>query len=96
MSAASLIATHMNAPYGRILSAQDVVASLQSGHLSASTGHANDLLAALFIEVEPSLILQCAAQESVSLEAVNQLYAQTLGLGGMKSPAWEEAAGAMD
>lgn len=96
MSAASLIATHMNAPYGQIVSAQDVVASLQCGHLSGSTGDANDLLAALFIEVEPSLILQCAAQESVSLKAVNQLYAETLGRGGIKSLAWEEAVGALD
>jgi hypothetical protein len=78
------------------VSAQDVVISMQRGHLSASTASANDILAAMFTEVEPSLILQCAAQESVCLEAVNQLYAETLGLGGMKSPAWEDAVGALD
>ncbi|CAB5713652.1 Uncharacterised protein [Delftia tsuruhatensis] len=96
MSAASLIATHMNAPYGRVLSAQDVVVSLQQGHLSAACGDANDILAMLFTEVDPSLILQCAAQENVPLASVNRLYEETLCLGGMKSAAWEQTVGALD
>lgn len=60
MSAASLIATHLNAPYGKTVSAWDVAASLKAGCLSASSKEANSLLEALFIEVAPDLILKCA------------------------------------
>ena len=92
MSAASLIATHLNAPYGEIVSADDVIASLKSGHLSASTKEANGILEALFTEVPPDLILKCADQVQAPLESVNHLYQVTLTLGLMRSQAWEDAA----
>lgn len=94
MSAASMIATHMNAPYGRIVSAQDVVTSMLNGHLCASTKDANEILAALFVEVDPSLILSCATQVKAPLKSVNQLYNETLSMGLMQNPAWEEAVSA--
>ena len=58
MSAASLIATHLNAPYGKIVSARDVIASLRSGHFAAASEEANGILEALFTEVSPDLILR--------------------------------------
>ena len=92
MSAASLIATHMNAPYGRIVSAEDVVASFKSGVFAASSKEANDILEALFIEVSPDLILKCAEQIQVPVEMVNHLYQAALDRGLMHSHAWENAA----
>lgn len=92
MSGASLIANHMNVPYGPIVSPSDVVASFRNGCLSASNETANAILAALFNEVEPSLILRCAKEVSASLETLNCLYSQTLSLGLMPSPEWEAAA----
>ncbi len=91
MSAASLIATHMNAPYGKIVSAGDVVASLESGHLSASTKEANGILEALFTEVPPDLILKCADQVQAPLAMVNHLYQVTLDLCLMHSQEWKDA-----
>ena len=95
MSAASLIATHMNAPYGRIVSERDVVTSMQCGRLSASNKASNAILAALFIEVAPDLILRCAKQEQVTLQALEQLYKETLSLGLVPVPDWEKAVGAI-
>lgn len=91
MSAASLIATHLNAPYGKIVSALDVMTSLKSGCLSASSKEAESLLQALFIEVSPDLIFKCADEINASLQMVNCLYQETLDLGLMPSQAWEDA-----
>lgn len=91
MSAASLIATHLNAPYGKIVSAGDVIASLKSGQFAAASKEANGILEALFIEVSPDLILKCADQVDAPLDKVNDLYQMTLALGFMRSPNWEDA-----
>lgn len=89
MSAASLIANHMNAPYGHIVSAGDVAASFVNGFLAGHSNEANGILAPFFNEIEPSLILRCAREVDAPLEKVNALYQQTLKLGFMASPAWE-------
>lgn len=86
-----MIATHLNVPYGRIVNAHDVALSLTLGRLSASTKEANAILSALFIETAPRLILRCAREEGASLDAVRQLYQETLAQGEMRSPEWESA-----
>lgn len=91
MSAASLISGHLNAPYGRIVCEQDVIESLKNGCLSAKTKAANDILAALFLEVSPSLILRCVREISASQEAVENLYSQSVQLTCLRYMAWEEA-----
>ncbi len=91
MSGASLIANHMNVPYGRIVSAGDVAASFINGYLAGHSKEVNGILAPFFNEIEPSLILRCAREVHAPLEKVNALYQQTLKLGFMPSPAWEEA-----
>jgi hypothetical protein len=95
MSVAQLIATHMNAPYGRVVSAADVVASLHAGHLCAASKAANEILSALFVEVEPRLILRCAAQEQVAASKVQKLYEDTVRVGLMPVPEWEKTMGAL-
>lgn len=91
MPAAALIATHLNAPYGRIVSARDVALSLTSGRLSASTKEANDILSGLFVEVEPRLILRCAREEGAGPDEVKRLYQETVHGGCMRVPDWEKA-----
>ena len=91
LSAARLIAAHMNAPYGQIVSAADVVASLKSGHFAASTKEANGILEALFTEISPDLIMKCAEQIQAPLEMVNRLYHASLSLGIMRSQEWEDS-----
>lgn len=89
-----MIATHMNAPYGKIVSAQDVVASLENGRLTAANATSNAILEALFTEVTPGLILKCAQENNVPLAQVQALYKQTLTLGLRPSRRWEAAVGA--
>jgi len=42
---------------------------------------ANGVLAPLFKEIDPSLILRCSHEVNTSLDMVNSLYAHTLSLG---------------
>ena len=85
-----MIATHMNAPYGKIVSESDVVASFKNGHLSASSDQANAILEALFTEVPAELIMRCAQELSVPLETVNALYLHALSGLPLRSHDWEE------
>lgn len=66
-------------------------ASLRSGHFAAASEEANGILEALFIEVSPDLILQCADQVEAPLEKVAHLYQVALELGVMRSLEWEDA-----
>ena len=91
MSAASLIATHMNVPYGKILTSQDIIASFKSGNFEAATEEGRSLLAWLFVEVQPGLILKCASEIQAPLENVNRLYQRTRELGLHRIPEWEYA-----
>lgn len=93
MSAAFLIANHMNVPYGQIVSEEDVAESFRHGKLSASSLEANGILAPFFNEIEPSLIIRCARELGVSLQTINDLYEDTLSRGFCSSPAWEKAFG---
>lgn len=91
MSAASLIANHMNAPYGKIVSEEDIVASFENGKLSASNESADGILGPLFNEKEPSLISRCERELGVTLQTVNDLYGDVLKKGFCSSPALENA-----
>lgn len=95
MSAASMIATHMNAPYGLVVSEKDVAASLQSGHFSASSKAGKEILSAMFLEVDPSLIIKAAAQTQASLSSVMKLYMESLEMGLMPNSEWERHVGAI-
>ena len=95
MSAAGLIATHMNAPYGPLIQDADVIASMRNGKLSAASADANAILGGMFGEVEPNLIVRCALEADVPLKQVDALYRDTLAWGFMRCPAWERAAEAL-
>jgi hypothetical protein len=91
MTAVALIVGHMNAPYGSVLDEQAVCDSLRSGKLSARSEPANAILAAMFCEIEPQLIVRCAVETKVPIAQVNRLYEETLAQGLMRCPAWEHA-----
>lgn len=91
MTAAALIATHLNAPYGPIVSETDLIDSLKSGEFSASSRAANDILAAIFLENSPRLILRCAREAGASLDAIHRLYRASIELTGHACPEFEES-----
>lgn len=78
MISADLIATHLNTSVGSILTAKDIIQSLEAGHLCASSDQSNALICSIFTEMEPRLILQCATENNISVSQANNLYLDTL------------------
>ena len=91
MHSATLITSHLNAPFGAVLSAQDVAESLRVGRLSAKTPQANAVMGYLFVEIEPRLIAACALESGSSVAHAHQLYLDTLNHQAPRSPQWERA-----
>jgi len=95
MTAAALIVGQMNAPYGHVLDEQAVCNSLRNGKLSAGSEAADAILAAMFCEMEPQLIVRCAVENRVPIAQVNRLYQETLTHGFVRCPDWEQAVEAL-
>lgn len=91
MCASELITTHLNAPVGRVLAADDVRLSLLKGRLSCHSEKANAVLGGLFIEVEPRLIARCVLEEGLTIQQANDLYLDTLAHGFARCPVWESS-----
>ena len=93
MNASSLIATHLNAPFGAVLDEADVLNSLRNGYLSGQSDRANAVLGGLFVEVEPRLIAKCAAkcalEANSTVKQTNSLYLDTLAHAFTRYPQWE-------
>jgi len=91
MTAAALIACHMNAPYGPVLDEKAVWDSLREGKLSAASEKANAILAGIFCEVRPELIVRCVVEAKIPMIQANSLYQETVACGFARCPAWEQA-----
>lgn len=87
----SMAVTHLNAPYGAIVCARDIIDSLSQGELRAASSKAAAILSYLFVEVEPRLVMQCAMESGSSLPMANQLYSNTIKGGAPRSPLWESS-----
>ena len=87
----SMAVTHLNAPYGAIVCARDLVDSLSHGELRAASAKATAILSYLFIEVEPRLVMRCAIESGSSLPKANQLYSDTIKSGAPRSALWESS-----
>lgn len=89
-----MIATHLNAPYGPVVTPADVAAALRSGDLSSVPGDdlAKELLASMFIELEPEFIGRACYEAGVRLEEAQALYQQARAQFGLPKVArWEDA-----
>jgi hypothetical protein len=91
MKAAALISTHLNAPVGAVLLESDVLDSLKKGYLCAGSDNAKAVLAGMFVELEPRLIVQCALEANSSAKVANLLYLDTLSHASPRCPQWEAA-----
>lgn len=89
-----MIATHLNAPYGQVVNPSDVAAALRSGDLSCVSGDdlVKELLASMFVELEPELIGRASYEAGVRLEEAETLYQQARKQFGLpRAMRWEEA-----
>lgn len=86
-----LVVTHLNAPYGLVVTEEDLARSLRTGKIVADNAAARAVIAQVFIETEPRLLVQCAREIGVPIAKVNALYRDTLANGAPANPAWEKA-----
>lgn len=93
MTASALIASHLNAPFGAVLVASDVIDALKNGRLSGKSEKTSAILGGMFVEVEPRLIARCALEAHVSLQQAHVLYLDTLAHQFPKCPQWESSVG---
>ena len=91
----AMAVTHLNAPYGAIVSPSDLIESLSQGGLRAASPKAAAILSYLFIEVEPQLVMRCAMESGSSLLKANQLYSDTIKGGAPRSALWESSIKAL-
>ena len=90
-SAGTMIAFHLSVPYGpEIVSEQDVYNALKQGSLSGIASPAKDILVSLFNENSPTSILKAAYEFGSSVENVQKLYEEIIGMPFPPSPEWEK------
>ena len=86
-----MIAFHMSVPYGPgIVSEQDVYDALKQGSLAGIASPAKDILVSLFNENFPTSILKAAYECGSSIENVQKLYKEIIGMPFPRSPEWEK------
>ena len=91
MSAAALISTHLNAPYGAVVTESEVLDSIRNGCLAGRSEQANALLGNMFVEVEPRLIARCALEAKTTIQQAQLLYLDTLAHAHPRCRQWESA-----
>jgi len=89
MSATSMIVTHMNAPYGAIVTEDDVVQSLRKGTFCAATADGRDILAAVFVECRRGLIERAGVELGIPVSRLKALYLESLRMGLPKVSEWD-------
>lgn len=90
-SYADMIAAHLNAPYGALVTTDDVLALLRqgAGSLQGRDRASASVLGALFDECSMTLIEHACQEAQMPLDAAAQAYASLIPLGAHRVRAWE-------
>lgn len=94
-AALDLVVTHLNAPYGDLVSVEDLAAVLVGGTtkgVAERAPAAAGVLGRMFVEVSPALIGRCMVAAGATFTSVGALYAESIAHCG-RVPAWERATG---
>ncbi|RDI99334.1 hypothetical protein DVT68_00255 [Dyella solisilvae] len=88
-----MIVTHQNVPHGPLLTEEALASALCAGTVNVPgiDAVAQSLIASIFIENRPELILRAAAEIHADIAIVNQLYRESVADRMHRSPAWELA-----
>jgi len=91
----TLAVSHLNASVGQVLDTAQLSHALRTGSVRQMPAPplAAALVSSVFVELSPSLIVQCAAEANAELSQVNQLYRETLADALPPVRAWEDAIG---
>jgi hypothetical protein len=88
-----MIATHLNAPYGDVVTTADLALALRAGSLTeVRSDLSRALLMTMFIECAPQSILSAALQAGGSWRTVRALYQATVAAGMQSVKDWETGA----
>lgn len=94
-AALDLIVTHLNAPVGQVLTPAHLQAVLTAGSFAAVT-HAppvvGALLASLFVEISPPLILRAMIAVGGDHDRLHHLYQESLAMGMPEVAYWQAGA----
>lgn len=90
-SYADMIAAHLNAPYGPLVTADDVMALLRQGaaSLQGRDRATAAVLGTLFDECSMTLIEHACQEAQMPPDAAAQAYASLIPLGAHRVRAWE-------
>lgn len=92
MSAAALIAAHLNAPHGPALTPEEVAESMRCGAPCGASPLARALAAGMFCEIDTALLVRAARESGASVAQLDALYRATLAAGMVRVPEWERIA----
>ena len=69
----SLVVTHLNAPYGRIVTTDDLADALRQGtaYARSRSRSASAIILSMFVESSVKQIVQCASEACADLARVN-------------------------
>jgi len=87
--ALDMIVTHLNAPYGAVLTVADVTKLLRHGSAALIDHPAADVLGWLFVECRPALIERACMEAGLPGHRAAQVYASLVAAGAPRVAAWE-------
>lgn len=87
-----MVVGHLNAPYGPVVTAEDLAAAMSQGRIDAvASPKGRALVASMFIECAPHSIAAAALEVGAGLENLASLYRSCVESGEARSAAWERA-----
>jgi len=90
--ALEIVATHLNAAAGPVVRPEQVKAALVAGDLGAIEDDlARALVAYMFVEISPELVMRCVQESGCAISSANSLYLSTLRDSVPACPSWEKA-----
>ncbi|MGM0987766.1 MAG: hypothetical protein ACQEXI_12375 [Pseudomonadota bacterium] len=93
MSGLSIAVTHLNVPYGNIVSEKEFALALREGttQIAGISESSAAIIASAFVETTPNLLMRCIGEAGADMRSANELYKETLGDNMPRCPEWEEA-----
>jgi hypothetical protein len=92
MSGLGIAVTHLNAPYGKVVSEEQLALALRHGtvHIAGISETAGAIITSLFTESTPNLIMRCIKEAGATIESAHALYLETTKE-WYRCSEWEEA-----
>ncbi len=93
MSGLSIAVTHLNVPYGKIVSVEDFALALRNGttQVDGISDSSAAIIASAFVETTPNLLMRCIREAGASIQSANELYKESIRDNMPRCPEWEEA-----